>query len=84
VSLAVEFFDPCDGDFHSLRGLLAALLDDAPFPLSAACDAVCTQTSVGTVVKCDGAKGDAIAVVSVLDITPGPAAASVLLPMLIY
>jgi len=65
-----EFQDPKEIDFHGLKALLGNYLDGAEFSSSALCDDIIKQSTVGTVLKAQGAGDelDPIAVMSVVNL----------------
>ena len=62
--------DPKETDFLGLKALLGNYLDGALFSSSELCDAIIKQSTVGTVVKAQGAgdENDPIAVMSVMNL----------------
>ncbi len=62
-----EFFDPSEGDFLGLKGLLNAYLDGETYDCSGLVDAIVGQPTVGRVVRLEE-QLDPIAVVSVVNL----------------
>ncbi|KAK4765377.1 hypothetical protein SAY86_026467 [Trapa natans] len=60
VQADFAFFDPKADDFHGVKILLQTYLDDKQWDLSGFVDLILGQTSVGTVVKIEGAEDDGI------------------------
>ena len=67
VETLFEFFDPCEGDFLGMKGLLGNYLDGEPYDCSALVDHVIAQSTVGRVVRLED-QLDPIAVVSVVNL----------------
>ena len=70
VQVDFEFQDPKEIDFHGLKALLGNYLDGAEFSSSELCDAIIKQSTVGTVIKTQGAGDelDPIAVMTVMNL----------------
>lgn len=51
VQADFAFFDPKPDDFHGVKVLLQAYLDDKEWDLSSFVDLILQQTTVGTVIK---------------------------------
>ena len=67
VETLFEFFDPCEGDFLGMKGLLGNYLDGEPYDCSALVDHVIAQSTVGRVLRLED-QLDPIAVVSVVNL----------------
>jgi len=70
INVDFEFYDPKPIDFLGLKMLLNTWLDGLEFDCSGLCDALITQSTVGTVLKTEEA-GDPIGVLSCLDARRG-------------
>ncbi|KAI6695316.1 hypothetical protein NL676_023026 [Syzygium grande] len=69
VQADFAFFDPKPGDFHGVKILLQNYLGDEEWDLSGFVDLILGQTTVGTVVKIEGAEDDGLfSVVSALNL----------------
>lgn len=69
VQADFAFFDPKPGDFHGVKILLQNYLDDEEWDLGGFVDLILGQTTVGTVVKIEGAEDDGLfSVVSALNL----------------
>ncbi|RKP09982.1 p21-C-terminal region-binding protein-domain-containing protein [Thamnocephalis sphaerospora] len=71
VNVEFEFFDPREGDFHTVKRFLAQLFgpDQELLALSALTDMVVGQKLLGTCVKVDGSESDPYAILTVLNLT---------------
>ena len=67
VQTSFEFFDPSEGDFLGMKGLLNAYLDGTVYDCSGLVDHVIRQKTVGSVVRLEE-QLDPIAVVSVVNL----------------
>ncbi|KAJ1430590.1 BCP1 family [Sesbania bispinosa] len=69
VQADFSFFDPKPNDFHGVKTLLQAYLDDQEWDLSGFVDLILGQTTVGTVVKIEDDEDEGLfAVVSALNL----------------
>lgn len=69
VQADFAFFDPKPSDFHGVKILLQNYLGDEEWDLSGFVDLILGQTTVGTVVKIEGAEDDGLfSVVSALNL----------------
>ena len=67
VETSFEFFDPSEGDFLGMKGLLNAYLDGETYDASGLVDEIIKQKTVGSVVRLEE-QLDPIAVVSVMNL----------------
>jgi protein BCP1 len=71
VNVEFEFFDPREGDFHTIKRFWSQLLgpDQELLSTSALAEMVVAQKLIGTCIKVDGSESDPYAVLTVLNLT---------------
>ena len=60
VQADFAFFDPKSNDFHGVKTMLQAYLDNKQWDLNGFVDLILGQTTVGTVVKIEGDEDEGV------------------------